>query len=53
VPVAVTIMPPQANQGYAMQQTNWQQWEPASMQRGGAGMPTTMVGPGMPTQMVG
>jgi hypothetical protein len=53
VPVAVTIMPPQANQGYAMQQTNWQQWEPASMQRGGGGMPTTMVGPGMPTQMVG
>merc|ERR1712176_287974 len=51
VPVAVTIMPPQGNQGYAVQQTNWQQWEPASMQRpGGAGMPTTMVGPGMPTQ---
>jgi hypothetical protein len=48
VPVAVTIMPPQAGQGYAVQQTNWQQYEPASMQQRPAGMvpgamPTTMM----------
>merc|ERR1711948_16906 len=49
VPVAVTIMPP--NQGnYAVQQTNWQQWEPASLQQrppgavSGVNVATTVLG---------
>lgn len=43
VPVAVTIMPPQAQQQYQVHPTSWQAWEPGSMRNQG-GMPLQGVG---------